>query len=469
METVDVVVIGAGPGGYSAAIRLAQAGWSTLCVEREAVGGVCLNWGCIPSKALISVAERYQKTLHGSDFGISARNVVLDVPKAQTHVRSVVEHHTSGIAGLMASNGVRIVNGTARLATARRVVVALPDGTSREIEAREAIVISSGARPRAVPGFVPDGERVLTAKEAVFLQAVPEHLVVLGGGVIGLELGTAYLNLGAKLTVIEMGQALLPSVDDDLVAVVRKRLTSKGAKVHLGTHALGWEPTKEGVSVRLSNGADSFAVTASHVLVAAGFVPDVSGLGLDDVGVRLDARGHVFTSDDCQTSVPGVYAIGDIAGPPYLAHKAFAEALVVGDAINGRRAKRDWKAMPAAIFTDPEVATVGLSEQQAKAEGLRVTVGRFPYAALGRAGAQGEKAGHVKLLSIDQRIVGAGLVGVYASELIAELALAIEVGTSLEDLSLTIHPHPTLSEGVHDAADHALGRAVHVLNRAPRG
>lgn len=462
---VDVVVIGAGPGGYSAAIRLAQAGLSTVCVEREAVGGVCLNWGCIPSKALISVAERYQKTLHGAAFGIHAADVHLDVSKAQQHVRSVVTHHTSGISSLLESNGVRVVLGSAKLTSSRGVVIERADGTRDEVEVKRAIVISTGARPRSVPGLEPDGKRILTAKEAVFLEQVPEHVIVLGGGVIGLELGSAYLNLGSKLTVVEMGQNLLPGVDDDLVAVVRRRLLAKGAKLHLATRALGWENTREGVRVTLSDGSETFTVAGSHVLVAAGFVPDAAGLGLDSAGVRLDERGHVFTTDDCQTSSPGVYAIGDIAGPPYLAHKAFAEALVVSDAILGRRAKRDWKAIPAAVFTDPEIATVGLTEQQAKAQGLRVNVGRFPYAALGRAGAQGEKDGHIKLLTIDNRLVGAGLVGVYASELIAEVTLAIEVGSTLEDLSLTIHPHPTLSEGVHDAADHGLGRAVHVRNR----
>lgn len=241
--------------------------------------------------------------------------------------------------------------------------------------------------------------------------------------------------------------------------------------MHLTTRATSWEPTPDGVRVGLNGDDGPFSVDGSVILVAAGFAPDAQKLGLEPLGVRLDARGHIATTEDCQTSLPGVYAIGDIAGPPYLAHKAFAEALVVTDAISGRRAKRDWKAMPSAIFTDPEIATVGLNESDARAAGLPVVVGRFPYSALGRAGAQGEQDGFVKLLSVDGRLVGAGLVGIYASELVAELTLAIEVGATLEDLSLTIHPHPTLSEGIHDAAEHGLGSAVHVLNRAraPRG
>lgn len=465
METVDVIVIGAGPGGYSTAIRTAQAGFSTVCIERESVGGVCLNWGCIPSKALISVAERYQKALHGPELGVDVESVGLNLKQAQRHVRSVVEHHTSGVAGLMASNGVRLVSGNARFTSPRSVGVELQGGASAEFEARRAVVIGAGARPRIVPGFEPDGARILTAKEAVFLERLPEHLLVLGGGVIGLELGSAFLNLGAKLTLVEMGPSLLPGVDDDLVGVVRKRLLGGGASIHLSTHAAGCKIDAQGVEVTLNDGKADFSVSASHVLVAAGFVPDAEALDLRAAGVRLDERGHVFTHDDCQTSVPGVYAVGDIAGPPYLAHKAFAEALVVSDAIAGRRTKRDWHALPAAIFTDPEIATVGLSEQRARARGANLTIGRFPYSALGRAGASGDKHGHIKLISEDGRLVGAGLVGAHASELVSELALAIEVGATLEDLSLTIHPHPTLSEGVHDAAEHGLGRAVHVLNR----
>lgn len=466
MEVADVVVIGAGPGGYSAAIRLAQAGLSTVCVEKEAVGGVCLNWGCIPSKALISVAERYQKALHGEALGVTARDVSLDMRRAQLHNRSVVQHHTSGVAGLLRANGVQVLKGHARLVTARRVAVDVGDGATREVEARLAVVVSIGASPRVLGGFEPDGQHILTAKEAVFLDEVPNHLVVLGGGVIGLELGSAYLNLGSKLTVLEVGDRLLPGVDEDLVSVAQKRLSAKGATVHVNTRATSWEPSTNGIRVTLSVEGERRSLEASHILVAAGFAPDTRALGLQALGVRLDEQGHIATTEDCQTSLSGVYAIGDIAGPPYLAHKAFAEALVVADAISGRRAKRDWKAMPSAIFTDPEIATVGVSERDAKSAGLPVVVGRFPYSALGRAGASGDKDGFIKVLSVDGRLVGAGLVGAHASELIAELTLAIEVGATLEDLSLTIHPHPTLSEGIHDAADHGLGRAVHIINRA---
>jgi dihydrolipoamide dehydrogenase len=462
----EVIVIGGGPGGYSAAIRLAQSGLRTACVEAEAVGGVCLNWGCIPSKALISVGQRYQAALTGARMGVRADSVHLDMVQAQVHNRSVVHHHTEGVAGLLKSNGVELVYGTARLESSRRVRVRHADGTSRVFEATRGLVIATGATPRVLPGFAPDGERILSAKEAVFLERVPEHLVVLGGGVIGLELGSAYHALGSRLTVVEASDQLLPGIDPDLTQVVKKQLSAGGAQFFLSTQATAWEPTTSGVRVQLQAHQGALSIEGTSVLVAAGFVPRSDALGLTEVGVELDARGHIRTTDDCQTTAAGVYAIGDIAGPPYLAHKAFAEAQVVFDALTGHRAKRDWRALPGAVFTEPEIATVGLSETAAKAQGLDVTIGRFPFSASGRAMARGQTHGFVKLIAVNERVVGAGIVGADASELISELTLAIEVGASLEDLALTIHPHPTLSEAIHDAAEHGLGHAVHVLNRA---
>ncbi len=359
MSQVDVVVIGAGPGGYSAAMRLAQAGLEVVCVEREAVGGVCLNWGCVPSKALITVAERYHQAQHGETFGVFSQGVTLDMQQAQRHNRSVVAHHTGGVAGLLKANGVRTIAGAARLVSATEVVVATSSGGSESLSARRGIVISTGATPRALPGFVPDGSRILTAKEAVFLERVPEHLIVLGGGVIGLELGSAFQTLGSKLTVVELGSTLLPGVDDDLVAVVAKRLVAQGATVHLNTRATSVDTTEGGVRVNLQTSTGPVSVEGTSVLVAAGFVPDTSSLNIAAVGIALDKHGHITTGPDCQTSVPGVYAIGDVAGPPYLAHKAFAEALVVTEAITGKHGQRDWKAIPAAIFTSPEIATGG--------------------------------------------------------------------------------------------------------------
>ncbi len=467
MKTVDLIVVGGGPGGYSATIRAAQSGLDTLCVEKEHVGGVCLNWGCVPSKSLITVAQRYQSAMTGARLGVQVDRVRLDMHQAQEHSRSVVQHHTQGVATLIRAAGAELVYGSARLTSPSEIEIVAREGKTRRVRARRGIVLATGASPREVPGFAVDRKRILSAREAVFLEQVPEHLIVLGGGVVGLELGSAFHHLGARLTVIELGPALLPGIDPDLVAVVRRRLEGSSARFELETTALRHDYTQNGVRVQFRGAQGEHVIEGTHVLVAAGFVPRVAGLGLEAAGVQLDARGHIATRENCETNVPGIYAIGDIAGPPYLAHKAFAEAQVVVDVISGRNVKRDWRAMPAVVFTEPEIATVGLSQTQAGARGLNVELGRFPFSASSRASARAKTDGYVKLIAQSDRLVGAGIVGSEASELIAELTLAIEVGATLEDIALTVHPHPTLSEAVHDAAEHGRGSAVHVANRRP--
>jgi dihydrolipoamide dehydrogenase len=460
----DTVVIGGGPGGYALAIRLAQRGQRVTCVEKEAVGGVCLNWGCIPSKALITTAQRFDWARHGEELGVLADGVRLDLPRAQRRNREIVEHHTGGVANLLKSNGAELVHGAARVLAPGKVEVTLADGTLRELETR-AIVIATGATPRTLRGFEPDGQRVVTAREAVFLEQLPEHLIVLGGGVIGLELGSAYQRLGSRLTVVELTGSLLPGVDADLTRVVQKRLEKNGATILTSTRALSWQATGGGVKLELSDGRATRSIEGGLALVAAGFVPNGDGAGLDAVGVQRDAQGHVLTNERCETNVPGIFAIGDVAGPPYLAHKAYKEAEVLAEVLTGHDVVRDWRALPAVIFSDPEIATVGLSEAQARAAYTDVVIGKMPFAALGRAQALGETEGFVKLIAERGRLIGAGVVGPEASELIAELTLAIEVGASLEDLALTVHTHPTLAEAVHEAAEHGLGQAVHIMNR----
>ena len=461
----DVLVVGGGPGGYALAIRLGQKGKRVACIEKESVGGVCLNWGCIPSKTLITTAQRYDWARHGEEMGIFADGVRLDLPRAQKRNREIVKHHTGGVAALLKSNGAELVKGTAEVLTSRRVQVRPESGEPFELEATQAIVIATGATPRVLRGIEPDGRHVVTAREAVFFDRLPEHLIVLGGGVIGLELGSAYQHLGSKLTIVELTGSLLPGVDADLVKVVEKHLTSRGAQVLTSTRALGVEKSDAGVKLRVQNESGERALEGSVVLVAAGFVPNGRGLGLENIGVVLDAAGHVTIDERCETSVPGVYAIGDVSGPPYLAHKAYKEAEVLAEVLAGRRVVIDYKAMPSVIFCAPEIATVGLSEARARADGGEVVIGKMPFAALGRAQALGETDGFVKLIARDQRLVGAGIVGPEASELVAELTLAIEVGASLEDLALTVHTHPTLAEAVHEAAEHGLGHAVHIINR----
>lgn len=464
----DVLVVGGGPGGYALAIRLAQRGKRVACIEKESVGGVCLNWGCIPSKALITTAQRYDWALHGEAMGILADGVRLDLPRAQRRNREIVAHHTGGVAALLKSNGAELVRGSAALLSSRRVRVSPQSGEPFELEARQAIVIATGATPRVPSGIELDGERVVTAREAVFLESVPERLIVLGGGVIGVELGSAYQQLGSKLSIVELTGGLLPGTDPDLVKLVEKRLVSRGAQILTNTRALGVDRSAAGARLRLQDERGESALEGSVVLVAAGFVPNTRGLGLEGVGVSLDAAGHVAIDERCETRAPGVYAIGDVSGPPYLAHKAYKQAEVLAEVLSGQRVIVDYKAMPSVIFSAPEIATVGLSEARARAEGGQVVIGKMPFAALGRAQALGETEGFVKLIAREGRLVGAGVVGPEASELVAELTLAIEVGASLEDLALTVHAHPTLAEAVHEAAEHGLGRAVHILNRKPR-
>jgi len=464
----DVLVVGGGPGGYALSIRLAQKGKRVACIEKESVGGVCLNWGCIPSKALITTAQRYDWARHGEEMGIFCDAVRLDLPRAQQRNHEIVKHHTGGVAALLKSNGAELVMGTAEFITSRRVQVRPASGEPFELEATQAVVVATGATPRVLRGIEPDGRHVVTAREAVFFERLPEHLIVLGGGVIGLELGSAYQQLGSRLSIVELTGTLLPGVDADLVKVVEKHLVSRGAQILTNTRALGVEKSEAGVRLALENEGGKSALEGSVVLVAAGFVPNARGLGLEKLGVTLDAAGHVTIDERCETSVPGVFAIGDVSGPPYLAHKAYKEAEVLAEVLSGRRVVIDYKAMPSVIFSAPEIATVGLSEARARAAGGDVVIGKMPFAALGRAQALGETEGFVKLIASGNRLVGAGIVGPEASELVAELTLAIEVGASLEDLALTVHTHPTLAEAVHEAAEHGLGHAVHILNRKPK-
>ena len=468
MDTYDAIVVGGGPGGYTAAIRLAQLGKRTLCVERESLGGVCLNWGCIPSKALITAASTLESIRHAGAMGIAAGEPEIDFAATQRWKDGIVERLTGSVGTLIRANGGDTVAGDARLVDASTVEVTAADGGVSRYAAREAIVLATGARVVSIPGFEPDGERVITAKEAVSLPAVPRSLVVVGGGVIGMELGMMYQKLGTRVTVVEATGGILPGVDPDLTAVVARRFRKRGGVVLTSARAAGWEPAGEGVRVAVEHGGATEWIEADRVLVAVGFRPNTAGLGLETAGVKLDARGHIATDRSTRTSAPGVYAVGDVTGGPYLAHKAFREGEIAAEVIHGHNVGRDWLAMPAAIFTDPEIAVVGLTEAEARAAGHDVKVGRFPFGASGRAMSLGETDGFVKVVSDRDRVLGVHIAGPEASELIAEAALAIEMQAAPEDLALTIHPHPTLSEGMLESFKHSLGEAVHIMNRGAR-
>lgn len=467
-KSYEAIVIGAGPGGYPAAIRLGQLGVKTLCVEKEYYGGVCLNWGCIPSKALIAAANTYVGLGGVSEIGISVENPKIDVGKLQDWKDGIVKKLTGGVQGLLKANKADTMMGTAKLVAKNVIEVEKPDGTKERIQATKGIVIATGASVIQIPGMELDGETIISAREAVSLREAKGTMVVVGGGVIGMELGMVYQKLGMQVIVVELMPQILTGVDKDLVRVVERAFKKTGGKVHV-EHKVE-KITKAGgkatVTVAAKDGK-SFDIEADKVLMAIGFKPKSAGLGLEDVGVALDKRGHIQVDDQLETNVKGVYAIGDVAGAPYLAHKATKEGEIVAEIIGGHKAAVDWRVMPSAIFTEPEIATAGLSENEAKEQGRKVKIGKFPFSVSGRAMAVRHTDGFVKTI-IDEEsheVLGVGIVGPEASNLISEASLAIEMCAFAEDVHLTVHPHPTLGEAVMESFKHALGEAVHVINR----
>jgi dihydrolipoamide dehydrogenase len=467
-KSYDAIVIGGGPGGYVAAIRLGQLGLKTLVVEKEYMGGVCLNWGCIPSKALIYASGLVQKLRHAETMGITAGDLKVDVAKMQTWKEGIVKKLTGGVSSLVKGVGGTIVMGNARLTGLHTVLVEKSDGKTESFVARKGIVIATGASPIRIPGFDPDGEVVITAREAVSLKSAPKAMALIGGGIIGMELGMVYQKLGTKVVAIEMLPRLLTGIDEDLVAVVQKRFVAAGGEVLTGAKAKRATVKSGRALVEVEQqGGEARTIECDKVLVAVGFKPNSQELGLADFGVKTDARGHIAVDDQLRTSAAGVFAIGDVTGAPYLAHRAMKQGEVVAEVIAGRKASCDWRAMPSAVFTDPEIATVGLSEAEAKQRGLAVKIGKFPFSVSGRAMAVNETAGFIKtIVDADKgQVLGVGIVGPEASELIAEAALAIEMCAYAEDVALTVHTHPTLAESLNESFRHALKEAIHIVNK----
>ena len=467
MDQFDAIVLGGGPGGYVCAIRLGQLGLKVACIEEEEYGGVCLNWGCIPSKALIANAHFVEKAKHISDSGIMVSGLKVDVDKMQDWKGGVVKKMTSGVRSLLKANGGEMIEGRGKIVDPKTVEVTLKSGEKRRVSASKGLVVATGSATIQVPGFEFDGKQVIGAREAVSLRTIPKRLVVIGGGVIGLELGMVYQTFGAELTVVELTPSLLPGVDPDCVKVVEKKLEKRGGKVLKNTRAERLEKTESGVTVIASNEGKEQRIECDVVLVAVGMKPRSRGLGLEEIGVEIDQRGFVKTNEFCETNVKGVYAIGDVSGQPMLAHKASKEGEVAAEVIAGHHAAKDWVTVPGIIFTDPEIATAGLSEEQAKAEGYTIKAGKFPFAALGRAVSIGETDGFVKVVTDTKsgRILGIHIVGPSASDLISEAVLAIETVATAEDMALSIHPHPTLGEALMEAAAASLGHAIHIVNR----
>jgi len=467
-ETIrtEALVIGAGPGGYVAGIRLGQLKKKAIVVEKDKPGGICLNVGCIPSKALINASKYYDKIKnHGAEIGLLADNVRVDMPRMQAWKGDVVGKLTGGVKTLLKANGCDYRTGTAKLVGRNAVEVTDAAGAVTTIQA-DHIVLATGSRPIEIPGFTFDGQRIVDSTGALDFSSVPERFIVVGGGYIGIEIGTLYAKLGSKVTVVEALPTILAGNDPEIIQIVARKLKKLGVEVLTGAKAKSWTEASGRAAVTLESGGRDVTLEADKVMVAVGRRPNSEGLGLEQVGVKIE-RGFVPVDKQLRTNVPGIYAIGDLAGQPMLAHKASKEAEVVAEVIAGHRAEMDVRCIPAVIFSDPEVASAGISADEAEKRGRKVKVGKFPFVALGRAIANADTDGFVKVV-IDadtKEVLGIHVVGNGASDVIAEAALAIEMGALAEDLALTIHAHPTLPEAIMEAAKASLGEAIHIQNR----
>jgi dihydrolipoamide dehydrogenase len=472
-QQADVVVLGAGPAGYVCAIRLAQLGKKVTVVERGELGGVCLNVGCIPSKALIYAGTMFEKLNHASDIGIEVSGAKVNMPKLIEWKGTVVKKLTGGVGSLLKANGCSVIAGEAKFTGPKSMEVKTKDGTVNVTY--NQCVIATGSRPARLPGFDVDQERIVDSTGALAQTKLPKTMLCIGGGYIGLELGTFYAKVGTKVTVVEAMPNLLSGVDPDLTKVVQKHLEKLGVKLKIGVGVKSQKTAKTasgtGTEVTFADGSKE---TYDIVLVTIGRTPNSDNLGFEKAGLKPDAKGFLTVDAQRRTSVPHLYAIGDIAGQPLLAHKGSKEGIVAAEAIAGMKTTYDVVAMPAVIFTDPEIATVGLTEAEARSKGIDVKVGLFPMAANGRALSVNEPDGFVKMIGDAKtgRLLGVHIVGAEASNLISECALALEMGAMVEDVALTVHPHPTLPETLMEAAEATLGHAIHIFQRkaqAPAG
>ncbi len=466
MADYDVVVIGGGPGGYVAAIRCAQLGLKTACVEkRGALGGTCLNVGCIPSKALLQSSEKYAEAKgHLAEFGIKVEGVGLDFPAMMARKDAVVKKFTKGIEGLFKKNKVAYLKGWGSIPAAGTVRVAAEDGTAAEVTTKN-IIVATGSDVASLPFLKIDENRIVSSTGALALTEVPKRMAVIGGGVIGLEMGTVYKRLGAEVTVIEFLPNILGGMDIGTAKEVQKILAKQGLRFLTDTKVTGATADAEGVEVSWEPVAGGAATSERFdvVLVAVGRRPYTEGLGLEALGVQLN-RGKVVTDGHYQSTVPGIYAIGDVIDGPMLAHKAEDEGMVVAEIIAGQSGHINYDAIPGVVYTWPEVASIGKTEEQLKAAGVGYKVGKFPFLANSRAGAAGQTDGLVKILadSTTDRVLGAHIIGANAGEMIHEIAVLMEFGGSAEDLARTCHAHPTLSEAVREAALAVDGRPIHI-------
>jgi dihydrolipoamide dehydrogenase len=463
-DRYDAVIIGAGPGGYVAAIRAAQLGLKTACIERRSsLGGTCLNIGCIPSKALLQSSERFAEARHAlAEHGIRVGEVGLDIGAMMARKDRVVTTLTRGVEFLFRKNKIDWLKGTGQITAPGRIAVTSADGGVQEVEAG-SIIIATGSESSPLPGVTIDEQRILSSTGALALDRVPTRLTVIGGGYIGLELGSVWQRLGAKVTVVELFDRIVPNMDHELATALQRVLMRQGLEFKLGVKVSGIREAPDGLTIDL-DGAASQNLAADIVLVSIGRHPSTQGLGLEAVGVACDAQGRVVVDDGFATNIPGIYAIGDVIRGPMLAHKAMDEGAALAERLAGQKPSIDYNAIPAVVYTWPEAASVGKTEEELKAAGAAYRIGKFPFSATPRARTNGDTEGFVKILadSATDRVLGVHIIGPDAGTLIAEAVLAIEFGASAEDIARTCHAHPTLSEAVKEAALAVDGRAIHI-------
>lgn len=460
MPRYDLAIIGAGPGGYVAAIRAAQLGLKTALIEKDRIGGLCLNWGCVPSKALLWNAEVVHLFGRADEFGVTARDLRFDFGKAVDRSRQVVERTVKGVEFLLKRNKVDVISGTGRLHSPHEVAVD-PDG--RSVEA-DHVLVATGGRPRSLPGLEIDGRVVITSREALELKEAPESIAIVGGGPVGVEFAYLYRTYGAEVTVIEMLDRLVPTEDEEISRRLERAFDQQGIRSLTSARVEGVNLTEDGATVQVGVSGGEEEVRASRVLVAIGMAPDTENLGLDRLGVALD-KGFVQIDEGMRTSVPGVYAVGDVTGKLMLAHVASAQGIAVVEGIAGIRSPAlDYVKIPRATYCQPQVASIGLTETQARERGHSVKAGRFPFRANAKAAALGLSEGVVKLVvDADQGdLLGCHMIGPEVTELLAEASLAFFAGATARDVGLAVHAHPTLSEAFREAALGAYGEAIHV-------
>ena len=461
--SVDLAIIGSGPAGYVAAIRAAQLGLSVACIEREALGGTCLNVGCIPSKALLDATEHLAWIREGAGkVGIVVGEVAVDWPKMQKHRQRVVSASSKGVAYLFRKNGIEHLEGEGGFVEPGLIEVAGREST-RRVRANST-VIATGSAPVALPGTPFDGQRVISSTEGLAMAQIPASLIVVGGGYIGLEMGSVYQRVGSRVTIVEALDTILPGMDGELAAEGFNAFTKQGLDIRTSTLVTAANVTDQGVEVELSAGDESETASANVMLVAIGRRPVTDGLNLDRIGVATDEKGFVEVDQHFATSIPNVYAVGDVIGGKMLAHKGSEEGVVVAERIAGQDSEMDYFPIPGVVYTHPEIATVGLSEDEARAAGHEIRVGRFPFSANGRARSMNDTTGFVKVVADAQsdRMLGCHILGPRAGDLIAEVVAAAAFRASAEDIALTVHAHPTLAEAIKEAALDVRGEVIHL-------